>query len=427
MKLFHSVQRLASRVFSYDSSHTALAPGWLAVLSLGLFIQIAGILLIADGSRYSTQVHLLLMLPSLILLLIRPDFRLWKQPVVLALTSLLICLMLNALWRTETSDKSTGDWLKVTLFILLYVHAVGRLALHPRTLLAVLTICGALAAMFAWLTVLHQFGIKATPLDYATIREEARLYTLDWQGLGNLKHPVVAGLYYGIFIIILTQRLVAAPPKAWRSALILFGIAGLCIYVLLTFSRGAWISTLVAGLCLLLLFPGRTSRTLLISGAFLLLGMLVMFWPEVRNEWLVRGASRRDMIWLSWLAHLPDFWLWGVGPGAQFDFTYPWGGSVKHAHSLYLQLWYQLGLPGIILFILFLGCLLEKGWRLRQQPPARLGLALLILAMMAMLTDVHALLLRPNHYWVLFWLPAGILIGLQPTHPEHIRQSGPNA
>lgn len=426
MELFQSVQRLTNRVFPSGTRHRTLAPGWQAVLSLGLFMQIAGILLIADGSRYSTQVHLLLLLPSLVLLLIRPDFRLWKQPAVLALTSLLICLMLNALWRAEAGDKSVGDWLKITLFVVLYIHAVGRLALHSRTLLTVLTLCAAVAAVFAWLTVIHQFGIKAIPLDYATIREDARLYTLDWQGLADLKHPVVAGLYYGVFIIILSQRLIAVPPRAWRSALILLGIAGLCIYVLLTFSRGAWISTLVAGLCLLLLFPGRASRVLLISGAFLLLGMLVMFWPEVRNEWLVRGASRRDLIWLSWLARLPDFWLWGAGPGAQFDFTYPWGGSVKHAHSLYLQLWYQLGLPGITLFILFLGCLLEKGWRLRQQPLARLGLVLLILAMMAMLTDVHSILLRPNHYWVLFWLPAGILIGLQPHTSSIPRQLGPS-
>ncbi|RIA22217.1 hypothetical protein DFO61_2891 [Ectopseudomonas oleovorans] len=421
MGLFHSVRRLASQVTACKNGRMALSPTWQAVLSLGLFLQISGLLLIADGSSYSTQVHLFLMLPSLVLLLIRPDFQLWRQSAVLALAGLLICLVLNALWRAEVGGKSSGYWLKIALFVMLYIHAVGRLTSHPRTLITVLTLSATVAAVFAWMTVIHQFGIKAIPLDYATIREEARLYTLDWHGLADLKHPIIAGLFYAVFVILLSQRLVAAPLRTWQAGLILLGIAGLCAYVLLTFSRGAWISTLVAGLCLLLLFPGRISRTLLISGAFLLLGMLAMFWPEVRNEWLVRGASRRDLIWLSWLARLPDFWLWGEGPGTSFEFTYPWGGSVKHAHSLYLQLWYQLGLPGITLFILFLGCLLEKGWRLRQQPLARLGLALLILAMVAMLTDVHSILLRPNHYWVLFWLPAGILIGLRPpltTDPQ---------
>lgn len=423
MGLFHSVQRLASRAFADDSRHMALAPAWQAVLSLGLFLQISGILLIADGSSYSTQVHLLLLLPSLLLLLVRPSLGLCRQPVTLALLGLLTCLILNAIWRPEAGGKSSGYWLRIALFVLLYIHAVGHLVRHPQTLLKLLTLCAVVAAVCAWMTLIHQFGIKATPLDYATIRDDARLYTLDWQGLADLKHPIIAGLYYGVFIIVLSQRLVADNPRIWQSGLILLALAGLCAYVLLTFSRGAWIATLTSGLCLLLLFPGRTSRVLLISGACLLLGMLVWFWPEVRNEWLVRGASRRDLIWLSWLERLPDFWFWGAGPGAPFEFTYPWGGSVKHAHSFYLQLWYQLGLPGITLFILFLGCLLHKGWRLRRQPLARLGLALLILAMVAMLSDVSTVFLRPNHYWVLFWLPAGILIGLRPAQPSDQRHN----
>lgn len=414
MGLFHSVRRLASQVAAHKNGRMALSPPWQAVLSLGLFLQISGILLIADGSSYSTQVHFFLLLPSLVLLFIQADCQLWKQPAVLALAGLLACLILNALWRAEVGGKSSGYWLKIALFVVLYIHAVGRLTSHPRTLITVLTLSATVAAVFAWMTVIHQFGIKAIPLDYATIREDARLYTLDWHGLGDLKYPVIAGLYYSIFVIILSQRLVAVPHRAWQAGLILLGIAGLCLYVLLTFTRNAWIATLTAGLCLLLLSPGRAARTLLIAGAVVLLGMLIIFWPEVRNEWLVRGASRRDLIWLSWLERLPNFWLWGEGPGKAFDFTYPWSGSVDHAHSLYLQLWYQLGLPGITLFIVFLGCLLHKGWHLRQQPVARLGLALLILAMTAMLADVHAVFLRPNHYWVMFWLPVGILIGLQP-------------
>lgn len=418
MELFHSVQRLTSRVFfrSTRQEHGggALPKGWLAMLSLGLCLQISGILLVADGSSYSTQVYLLLLLPSLVLLFVRPDFTSWMQPTALALLGLLACLILNATWQSEAGGRSLGYWLKIALFLFLYTHAVGRVAAHPKTLLNLLTLCAAIAVLFAWMTLVHQFGIKAIALDYAAIRDDARLYTLDWHGLADLKHPVIAGLYYGVFIIILTQRLVTARPRVLQSSLLVLAIAVLCTYVLLTFSRGAWVATMAAGLCLLLMSPGQASRALLVSGVILLSSMLIIFWPEVRNEWMVRGASRRDLIWLDWLARLPEFWLWGAGPGAPFDFTYPWGGSVKHAHSFYLQLWYQLGLPGITLFVLLLSCLVLKGWRLRQQPLARLGLALLIFAMTAMLTDVHSLLVRPNQYWVLFWLPVGILIGLKP-------------
>ena len=67
MGLFHSVRRLASQVEAHKNGRMALSPHWQAVLSLGLFLQISGILLIADGSSYSTQVHFFLLLPSLVL------------------------------------------------------------------------------------------------------------------------------------------------------------------------------------------------------------------------------------------------------------------------------------------------------------------------------------------------------------------------
>lgn len=302
----------------------------------------------------------------------------------------------------------------VILFITLYTFALSRLSQCSRALFALLVLCAGVAALFAWLTLIHQFGVKAVPLDYATIRDNARLYTLGWHGLANLKHPIIAGLYYGVFIVVLIHCLVSRSKNIWQSGLLLLAISGLALYLLLTFSRSAWFATAGASLYILLLYPNRRSHALLLSGALLLVSMLVMFWPQVQNEWL-RGASRRDLIWLSWLARLPEFWLWGDGPGAPFNFTYPWSGSVKHAHSLYLQLWYQLGFPGILLFTLLITSLLQKGWHLRQQHLARLGLALLILALVAMLSDIHAIFLRPHPYWVIFWLPVGLLLGLQKT------------
>lgn len=417
MRLFHINFTLASQIPSTNSGQPP-SRSWLVILSIGLFIQIAGLLLIGDGSRYATQVHLFLLLPSLLLMLqARLNLNLWRQLPAFALLGLMAWLLLNAILRPDAGEHSLGYWLKIVLFITLYIFAVSRLTQQPRALLMLLRVCGAIAALFAWLTLIHQFGIKAIHLDYATIRDDARLYTLDWQGLADLNHPIIAGLYYGVFIIVLSHCLISRSRRAWQSGLLLLAIAGLVIYVLLTFSRGAWFATAGAGLCILLLYPNRRSHALLLMGVILLVCMLVIFWPHVHNEW-VRGTSRRDLIWLSWLDRLPEFWLWGEGPGAPFNFTYPWTGSVKHAHSLYLQLWYQLGLPGILLFIALIVSLLQKGWRLRKQPLARLSLALFILGLIGMLTDIHSVFLRPQPYWVIFWLPAGMLLGLQEPAPE---------
>ncbi|KRW62280.1 hypothetical protein AO726_02325 [Pseudomonas sp. TTU2014-080ASC] len=89
------------------------------------------------------------------------------------------------------------------------------------------------------------------------------------------------------------------------------------------------------------------------------------------------------------------------------------GFEVVHAHSLYLQLWYEYGIVGISLFVALLLSLLWKGWQCREQPIALLGLALLVFAMVAMISDVYAVFHRPSPYWVIFWFPVGILLGVQ--------------
>jgi O-antigen ligase len=125
------------------------------------------------------------------------------------------------------------------------------------------------------------------------------------------------------------------------------------------------------------------------------------------------------VIWAEWLLRFNDFWLGGVGAGVTFDFTFPNGFKVTSAHSLYLQLWYQYGIVGILLFVALLISLLWKGWSCRAQPLARLGLALLVFAMVAMVSEVHAIFQRPSPYWVLFWFPVGILLGVQKPVPGH--------
>jgi O-antigen ligase len=105
----------------------------------------------------------------------------------------------------------------------------------------------------------------------------------------------------------------------------------------------------------------------------------------------------------------------GAGAGADLVFKVPYSPTIhKHAHSLYLQLWYQYGIVGISLFVLLLLSLLRKGWACRTQPLARVGLALLVFAMVAMVSDVYAIFHRLSPYWVLVWFPVGILLGVQP-------------
>lgn len=393
-----------------------LRPG-LTLLALGVWVQLSGFLFNNDGSQRATQVYLLLFLPALILLTTeRLALSLWRQPCGLALLAMLGWVVIRGSFGD--ASQAPSHWLKIALLILLYVFAIGHLAskgvIEIPLALAVLVSC-----CFAWLTLVVQFVVLDKSLAYEVLRNTGRLRELGWQGFADFSHPIPAGLYYGVFAVLLFSVLVERELKAWAWLPVLVGLTGLLVYVLLTFSRGAWFSTLAASLALLLLSPHRRARFLLLIGALAVLLMMVVFWSRVEHEWFL-GTNQRGLIWQNWLAHLPEFWALGNGAGADLVYRYPWGDVVYHAHSLYLQLWYQYGLVGIALFMQLLGTTLFKAWRLRSDPVARVALATLVFALVAMVSDISSVFSRPNSYWVVLWLPVGLIMGLRPA-----RTAGP--
>jgi putative inorganic carbon (HCO3(-)) transporter len=394
-----------------------LSKGCVALLVAGLIVQISGLIFNNDGSQYATQTHWLLFAPALCLLLNeRFAYPLWHQSCSIALLTLLGFVALSGSIR-EDAMHSPGYWLKITLFILLYVFAVAHTSRLDR-IERILLICSGIAACFAWLTLIHQFLILDKPLSYDAIRDGGRLFELGWNGFADLDHPIIAGLYYGFFSLFLLHVVVEEKLRGITLSLALVGLAGLLIYLLLTFSRGAWFSTAAGGLVLLLLSPAPRARQLLLIGVLMLVAMVICFWPEIQNEWRI-GTSRRDLIWLNWLERLPEFWMFGEGPGQDLVYRYPWGDKVLHAHSLYLQLWYEYGIAGFALFLSLLATLLIKAWKARTDAGARIALSLLIFAMVAMVSDVYAVFHRPSAYWVILWLPAGLIVGLKrPARDE---------
>lgn len=388
---------------------------WLIILGVGLFVQIAGLLYNNDGSRYATQTYLLLFLPSLLLLLWRRlELDIWRQIPGMILLSLLAWVLFLGFIHPGSSDQYFY-WLKITVLILLYVFTVASLTRHESALTWLLLATVGVAAVFAWLTFYYQYGVLEKTFEYQALRNAGRLSKLGWYGLADLDHPITAGLYYGVFVVILTYLLVGLDVRGWKAGLILLALLGALGYVLLTFSRGAWFSTAVSCFVLLLFFPNLKSRSLIAAGLMSSVAVIYGFWPEIQYE-LERGVSNRDVIWGNWAERLPEFWLMGAGAGADFIFRFPAPSRAVafHAHSLYLQLWYEYGLVGILLFGLALSSLLWKGWVCRSEPLARLGFALLVFAILAMVSDVYAVFHRPSPYWVVLWFPVGILLGVQP-------------
>ena len=156
----------------------------------------------------------------------------------------------------------------------------------------------------------------------------------------------------------------------------LFGITALCfIASFLPFSRGFIASTLLACMAVVLAY-GRANRGasfqrfIQIIAVILGLGMCMLLWvpPAVFARLTVPSGTAyegstdpRAKLYNAALAHLPEYWLVGVGAG---NFWGPWGQrngfllpgkrGVLGVHNAFVQLMIYWGLPSLLLLIIII-------------------------------------------------------------------------
>lgn len=94
------------------------------LIALGLSFQVLGLLLVSDGSTYSTNVSIFLMIPSLLAMLLFREltnffFRPHASKILLAF--LVYILIYAALVSEDLSDFK--KWLKICVYIILYLYS----------------------------------------------------------------------------------------------------------------------------------------------------------------------------------------------------------------------------------------------------------------------------------------------------------------
>jgi O-antigen ligase len=149
----------------------------------------------------------------------------------------------------------------------------------------------------------------------------------------------------------------AARTGLSRVALLLAGaISGLAM--LLTFSRGGWVATLVSVIVIGLIKDRRIVAVLLmialISPVFLPQAILVRATTIVTLE--DTSATYRLTIWKAALRMINDIGAFGAGIGpVAFTKIYPLyeiaGTPAAHTHNLYLQFIVEMGVLGLLFFL----------------------------------------------------------------------------
>lgn len=177
----------------------------------------------------------------------------------------------------------------------------------------------------------------------------------------TLQNPNMLGQYLLLVIPLGGAKLLSC--KTWKARLFYFASCGLmCICMILTFSRGAWLGLVFAAAVFFVLLDPR----LIMLAPFALIALYFVLPETVISRFTSIGnlkdnsTSYRVSIWLGSLAMLKDgYWLCGVGPGeTAFNQVYPAYSFntivAPHAHNLFLQIVCDAGICALVIFLLAL-------------------------------------------------------------------------
>lgn len=205
-----------------------------------------------------------------------------------------------------------------------------------------------------------------------------------WRLRAFLAWGAVAALFHGRFqpnhlaavlllFLPLTMALLLSPRLGSVHRLQLLLLTGLFGALLLsTRSRGALLA-LVLALVVVLWLEGR--RKLLGFAALAAVGLAFLARRWLVDAFILSGAAQgttaavvltgRPAIWERSLLVLGDFPVTGVGLGAFHDVAtelYLLEGRVGDAHDLYLQVALDLGVAGLLAFLVFVAAVLRRAW-----------------------------------------------------------------
>jgi O-antigen ligase len=221
---------------------------------------------------------------------------------------------------------------------------------------------------------------------------------------GTIGAPNSAGAYLTLMLII-SFSVLATQLGRWykRLAILAFGPGVLAL--ILTLSRGAWLSLAVALTLYWFLAwrRGWMSLKIPIAMAIVAIPVVIGLGDLLLARLFVHGLETTDarMVLIRLTQYmLKDHWLFGVGANnygiTMFDYITPefsmeW---IKTVHNRFLIVWTETGIFGLLAFLWFLLSTIHRGWQVwkvddRFLAPLALGLTLSVVAWMIHMNFEH--------------------------------------
>ena len=342
-----------------------------------------------------------------------------KKSVLIRLTKVDTIILLWLLWSSFSlwlsEHGSLGHFILTALlpvFLYFFISRRKRTIENERILLQSLWLgAGAVAIWGLWQVFSGNAFMQGDWVD------QGQFSILLIRMYGPLYNPNLLAGYLAMVMAFWTgYRVYRSRTRDGMIGIAGLGLLGICL--LLTYSRGAWLS--LSAVLLGLGGFGRKKGRYLLWGFVGLCGVILLTdssiterLTSVFNPTGESSSALRLAIWHSSLYIIGDYPIFGIGWGA-FPKIYPLYDyflgenkiTIFHAHNLYLQLIVETGIVGFLIWTAIIGLTLQTLWsQIKKEDPMSMGLACAILTgLLGGLTDVW--LYNPQ-IAAFFWLLIG--------------------
>ncbi len=382
-------------VFDSSGERMLYQKNWArAWLGLGLVWFLAAIALAPSNKVYQQGLVLFLWLPTLVLA--------WSARQVLAQAwrrqpalwgSVLLLLAWCGVSLAWSPAEDPGREIKRLVYILVFLLAFPLLAQLGLARIRQLLLLGSgLLAIAALVSVINFYGLQGQSL-------LARL-----AGIGEISHPILGAYVIGSAVLFLLYE----PPRQRGMQLLwLAALACLGAFAMLSQSRGAVLALVLTVIMAPLWFRDRHSRVFSILAA-IATGLAFYFVYDLIAR---RGSSYRPEIFHAVVDMIAAHPWTGLGLGAAYDVSAV-GRRFDHTHNMFTHIAMEVGLPGMLLWIMVWLYTLGEIVRARATLFGKVLLGFWVYSTLAMQFDAASLTDTPRAEWFISWLPVGLAMML---------------
>lgn len=243
-------------------------------------------------------------------------------------------------------------------YVLLYYLVVNNIQTLDQTKRLVRTVLVSAALVAAYGFYQYFFGLNVTALEWVDGEHFPDLKVRVFSTLGNPN--LLAGFLVVMMALAAGLSLTAERPAVRFALLALVIVLAACM--VLTYSRGAWLSVVAVIAAYGVLYSRKTFWLLL------LVPVVVVAGHDVLMERLMSilnptdtSSTLRLALWESTFAMIAEKPLLGIGWGAywlvypEYDFFIQ-NAAIKifHAHNMYLHIAAEIGVPGLLVFLVIM-------------------------------------------------------------------------